>query len=244
MWKVLCAFVLLLWGVRVPLFERDIKQGPEGRMMSWTGSRWLFFAPLCRRWLWSLFFIFSSFMENSIRQKKRQTSSRPCFRCLLKKCIIFWKEKCHFISKTKHELAWNYSVPFRWSKQLSATLHVSTHSSSLVLGGKSEVPLLQHCSALERRTQRFFLSSRCHVLFMLSFRYKDPDLESWELCEGTTVPFNLLSFPVPWSAPSSGHKYKHSEKWKAMVDKEMKSFGNQWGLYVTFKVHLTMIRMV
>lgn len=33
MWKVLCAFVLLLWGVSVPLFERHIKQWPEGRTM-------------------------------------------------------------------------------------------------------------------------------------------------------------------------------------------------------------------
>lgn len=140
MWKVLCAFVLLPWGVCVPLFERDIKRGPEGRMMPWTGSGWLFFALLHCRCLWSLFFIFSPFMENIIRQKKRQTSSRPCFRCLLKKCIIFWKEKCSFISKTKHELVWNYSVQFRWHKQLSATSHVSTDSSSLLLGDKSASP--------------------------------------------------------------------------------------------------------
>lgn len=82
-------------------------------------------------------FHFLPFYGKHHKTEERRTSSHLCFRCLLEKCIIFWKEKCCFISKTKHELVWNYSVKFRWSKQLSATLHVSTHSFSLLLGGKS-----------------------------------------------------------------------------------------------------------
>lgn len=213
MWKVLCAFVLLPWGVRVPLFERDIKQGPEGRMMPWTGSGWLFFALLRCRCLWSLFFIFSPFMENIIRQKKRQTSSRPCFRCLLKKCIIFWKEKCSFISKTKHELVWNYSVQFRWSKQLSATSHVSTDSSSLLLGDKSEGPFLHRHSALEQRTCRILSSSLSYLIYNY-YNFVSPPGERTRLSEFNTpvVAFNFFSFSVPRSAPSGGRKYKRSQK--------------------------------
>lgn len=193
MWKVLCAFVLLLWGVCVPLFKRHIKQWPEGRMMPWMGSEWLFFALLRCHWLWSLFFIFSPFMENIIRQ----TSSHPCFRCLLEKRIIFWKEKCCFISKTKHELVWNYSLQFRWSKQLSTTLHVSTDSFSLPLGGKSEGPFMHRRSALEQRTCRF-LSSTCSC-----FIYKD--YTSWsgeltQLIKGNIASFNSLLFSVPQCA--------------------------------------------
>lgn len=214
MWKVLCAFVLLLWGVRVPLFERDIKRGPEGRMMPWTESGWLFFALL--RCLWSLFFIFSPFMENIIRQKKRQTSSRPCFRCLLKKCIIFWKEKCSFISKTKHELVWNYSVQFRWSKQLSATSHVSTDSSSLLLGDKSEGPFLHRRSALEQRTCGILSSSHSYLICNY-YNFVSRPGEQTRLSEFNipVVAFNFFSFSVPSTAPSGGHKYKRSQKrWK------------------------------
>lgn len=90
-------------------------------------------------------FHFLPFCGKHHKTEERQTSSRLCFRCLLEKCIIFWKEKCCFISKTKHTLVWNYSVQFRWSKQLRTTLHVSTDSFSLQLGGKSEGPfLLRH----------------------------------------------------------------------------------------------------
>lgn len=106
-------------------------------------------------------FLFSPvFMENIIRQKKDGRHRTRVSAVLLEKCIIFWKEICCFISKTKHELVWNYSAQFRWSKQLGATLHVSTDSFSLPLGGKSEGPLMHRRSALEQRTCRF-LSRRC-----------------------------------------------------------------------------------
>lgn len=143
-------------------------------------------------------FHFLPFYGKHHKTEERRTSSRPCFRCLLEKRIIFWKEKCCFISKTKHELVWNYSVQFRWSKQLSTTLDVSTDSFSLPLGGKSEGSFMHHRSALEQRTCRF-LSSTCSY-----FIYKD--YTSWsgeltQLIKGNIASFNSLLFSVPQCAP-------------------------------------------
>lgn len=106
-------------------------------------------------------FYFLHFYGKHHKTEERRTSSRPCFRCLLEKCIIFWKEKCCFISETKHELVWNYSVQFRWSKQLSATLDVSTDSFWLLLGGKLEGPFMHRCSALEQ------IFKKCMLLFYI-----------------------------------------------------------------------------
>lgn len=119
----------------------------RGTHDAWTAAERLVFALWGCHWLCSLFFIFSRFMENIIRQKKDGRHHARVSAALLEKWIIFWKEICCFISKTKHELVWNYSAQFRWSKQLSATFHLSTDSFSLLLGGKSEGPFMHRCSA-------------------------------------------------------------------------------------------------
>lgn len=77
--------------------------------MPWTGSEWLFFALLALHRLWSLFFIFSPFMENIIRQKK-DGRHHACVSAVCRRSASFSGKKKNAVLLAKPNMSWSETI--------------------------------------------------------------------------------------------------------------------------------------